>query len=118
MRPAAAGIVFRKERTMTTLATTFGHIPAIFRTIDLLKLIGGRNGDASLSRFRLAVFTFVIAVSFFVVVATDPSELPAVRSGVFALLGISGGSYVVSRGIRARMERDSAEAAGGAAASG
>ena len=108
---------------MTTLATTLGYILAVFLgilellilyfiwngTIDLRKLISEKNGDASLSRFQFMVFTFVIAMSFFLVVAAEPTSLPDVPPGVFALLGISGGSYVVSKGIQARMEREGGE---------
>ena len=103
---------------MTTLALWFGIILAVFLglleliilwliwkgTIDLKELISEKGGGASLSRFQFLVFTFVIAMSFFLVVATDPTGLPEVPSGVFALLGISGGSYVVSKGIQASMD--------------
>ena len=98
----------------TLLATTFGFLLAAFLgglelwilylmatgKIDLTHLVSEKNGPASLSRFQFLIFTFVIAVSFFVVVANDPTGLPDVPSGVFGLLGISGGSYVVSKAIQ------------------
>ena len=66
---------------------------------------------ASTSRFQLIIFTFVVALSFFLVVVsnvklrqnggviTDLNGLPDVPGGVLALLGISASSYLVSRGI-------------------
>ena len=69
--------------------------------INLAKLISEPNGDASLSRFQFLIFTFVIAMSLFlVVVGNTPPKFPEIPPGVFALLGISGGSYVISKGIQ------------------
>lgn len=69
--------------------------------INLAKLVSEPNGDASLSRFQFLIFTFVIAMSLFlVVVGNIPLKLPEVPPGVFALLGISGGSYAISKGIQ------------------
>jgi Bacterial Ig-like domain (group 2) len=72
-------------------------------TIDLSRLISEANGDASMSRFQFLVFTFVIALSLFLVIAAGdgkkpafPSEIPA---GVLTLLGISGSSYAVGKAI-------------------
>ena len=70
--------------------------------INLNRLISEPNGDASISRFQLLLFTFVIAVSLFLVIAaaehpTFPSVIPA---GVLTLLGISGSTYLVSKGIQ------------------
>lgn len=84
------------------------------RKIDLSRLISEPNGDASMSRFQLLIFTFVeIALSFFLVVighgsadAKDPNchSCPAfptqVPGSVLALLGISASSYLVSKGIQ------------------
>lgn len=70
--------------------------------IDLRKLISEPDsGDASLSRFQFLLFTFVIAMSlFFVIVRQDPPTFPDIPAGVFALLGISSASYVVSKAIQ------------------
>lgn len=71
--------------------------------IDLSKLISEPNGDASMSRFQFLIFTFVIAMSLFLVIAGAqggpkfPAEIPAT---VLSLLGISGSSYLVSKGIQ------------------
>jgi hypothetical protein len=71
------------------------------RIIDLSRLISEPTGDASMSRFQLLIFTFTVAFSFFVIVASSkPAKFPDVPNGVLALLGISAGSYVVSKGIQ------------------
>jgi hypothetical protein len=69
--------------------------------IDLSRLISEPNGDASLSRFQFLVFTFVIALSLFlIIVAPKPPAFPVIPPSVLGLLGISGGSYLVSKGIQ------------------
>ena len=68
--------------------------------IDLSRLVSEANGDASMSRFQLLIFTFVIAASLFLVTATGskfPDEIP---QGVLLLLGISASTYGVSKGIQ------------------
>jgi hypothetical protein len=78
----------------------------------------GTSGDASMSRFQLLVFVFVIAVSYFYLVicarcGTDPgaAKLPDVPPSVLALLGISGGSYILSKGIQSARDTQLAETA-------
>jgi hypothetical protein len=79
--------------------------------INLSNLISEPNGQASLSRFQFLVFTFVIAMSLFLmIVSTTPPSFPVVPGGILALLGISGGSYVVSKGIQTTKEVGIAEA--------
>lgn len=77
-------------------------------------LLSEKDGSgASMSRFQLFVFTFVIALSFFLIVVShakmaqgtdNPShtaaEFPDVPGGVLALLGISASSYTVSKAIQ------------------
>lgn len=70
--------------------------------IDLSQLISEPSGDASMSRFQLLVFTFVIAASLFLITASPhppafPKEIP---NGILVLLGISASSYLVSKGIQ------------------
>jgi uncharacterized BrkB/YihY/UPF0761 family membrane protein len=74
--------------------------------IKLDKLISEPNGDASLSRFQFLIFTFVIAASFFlIVVGSDPPRFPdSIPSEIFVLLGISAGTYAISKGIQANYE--------------
>jgi hypothetical protein len=71
--------------------------------IDLSRLISEPNGDASMSRFQLLIFTFVIALSLFLVVignGTNPPVFPEIPGTVLSLLGISASSYLVSKGIQ------------------
>ena len=74
--------------------------------IKLDKLLSEPNGDASLSRFQFLIFTFVIAASFFlIVVGVDPPRFPDhIPSGIFVLLGISAGTYAISKGIQSNYE--------------
>jgi len=67
--------------------------------INLSKLISEANGDASMSRFQLLIFTFVVALSFFLVVAAS-QRLPDIPGSVLSLIGISASSYLVSKGIQ------------------
>ncbi len=76
-------------------------IYAIFaRKINISRLISEPNGDASMSRFQLLIFTFVIAVSFFLIVVGSGRFPDPIPQGVLVLLGISSSSYLVSKGIQ------------------
>lgn len=79
--------------------------------IDLSGLISEPSGEASMSRFQLLVFTFVIAASLFLVTASPaPPAFPLlIPNGILVLLGISSSSYLVSKGI----QHSSAEGASG-----
>ena len=78
--------------------------------IDLRLLISEENGSASLSRFQFLLFTFVIASSYFLIViwglgagkafVDGKLVLPDIPTGVLGLIGISGGSYVIAKGIQ------------------
>jgi hypothetical protein len=69
--------------------------------IRLDRLISEPDGSASLARFQFLLFTFVIATSFFlVVIGQDPPGFPdRIPPEVLVLLGLSGGSYLISQGI-------------------
>lgn len=67
--------------------------------IDLKHLLDEANGQASMSRFQLMIFTFVIAISLFVLVEANHGAIPDIPSGVLTLLGISASTYAVSKGI-------------------
>lgn len=86
------------------------------RTIKLDMLISEKDGTASLSRFQFLIFTFAI-VSIFIIMAFTGTTVqgtgttvqwPTVPAGVLGLMGISGGSYVVSKGIQKGAERTEA----------
>ena len=55
---------------------------------------------ASLSRLQLLLFTFVIA-GLYLTLCLEAGQLLEIPNQVLGLLGISGGSYVVSKGIQA-----------------
>jgi len=67
--------------------------------IDLSEMLEELSGGASMSRFQLLVFTFVIAFSFFVIVASQ-SKFPEIPNNVLALLGISASTYAISKGLQ------------------
>ncbi len=108
---------------LSTLANVMGWMIAVFigalevvilwliikGKIDLTRLISEKNGDASLSRFQFMIFTFVIAMGLFLIIVNKgdfPEQIPA---GIIALLGISGGSYVISKGIQVSAEEKSGD---------
>ncbi len=73
--------------------------------INLQSLLSEPTGAASMSRFQFLIFTFVIALSLYlIIVSKTPMEFPTIPGSVLALLGISGGSYVTSKGIQASKE--------------
>lgn len=89
--------------------------------INLDLLISEKSGEASMSRFQLLIFTFVIGLSFFLIVVSNAhagtaAQLPQVPGGVLALLGISASSYTVSKAIQANMTGGKATEANPAAA--
>ena len=62
----------------------------------------GSDRTASMSRFQLLIFTFVIGLSFFyLVLCSKDCKFPEVTGGVLMLLGISATTYGVSKGIQA-----------------
>jgi FtsH-binding integral membrane protein len=76
-----------------------GHRPG---GIDLKHLLAGDDGYASLARFQFLIFTFVIALCLFLIIVHQASPtFPPIPGGILALLGISGGSYVVAKGVDA-----------------
>jgi hypothetical protein len=67
---------------------------------SLLEEKGSPDGGASMSRFQLLIFTFVVAISLLLIVVSKsdfPKEVPV---GVLTLLGISASTYAVSKGIQ------------------
>jgi len=71
---------------------------------SLRYLIAEKNGAASFSRFQFLIFTFVISVSL-LVLTLEGGAFPAVGGDILSLLGISSGSYVVSKGIQKSAEQ-------------
>ncbi len=77
--------------------------------IDISSLLEEKNssgGGASMSRFQLLIFTFVVAISLLLIVVSKydfPKEVPV---GVLTLLGISASTYAVSKGIQSGSSDD------------
>ena len=73
--------------------------------IDLTMLLSERNGDASISRFQLLVFTYVIGLTlFWVTIARTPPAFPEITGGLLSLMGISASTYAVSKGLQTSAE--------------
>lgn len=66
--------------------------------INLSSLLTEANGQASMSRFQLLIFTMIIAISFFILVERG-AKFPDIPEGVLTLLGISASTYAVGKGI-------------------
>ena len=58
---------------------------------------------ASLSRFQFLIFTFVIA-GLYLVLCIESGTLLEIPPSVLGLIGVSGGSFVISKGIGKRPE--------------
>jgi hypothetical protein len=70
--------------------------------IDLANLLSeSGGGGASLSRFQFLIFTFVIALGLFLIIAHTYEFPKTIPDGVLTLLGISGSTYLVGKGITA-----------------
>jgi hypothetical protein len=73
--------------------------------IDLRLLVSEKDGPASLSRFQFLVFTLAVAMCL-IVLTLESGEFPKLDANVLGLLGISGGSYLVSKGINRAKDED------------
>ena len=58
----------------------------------------GATGAASMSRFQLLIFTFVIA-GLYLLLSIEAGTFVDIPNNVLGLLGISGGSFLVSKGM-------------------
>ncbi|HTB14965.1 MAG TPA: hypothetical protein VK752_25510 [Bryobacteraceae bacterium] len=70
--------------------------------INISRVISEPNGDASLSRLQFLIFTVVISMSLFLVIMENQPQpaFPVIPDQIMVLLGISGSSYLVSKGIQ------------------
>jgi hypothetical protein len=68
--------------------------------IDLSQLVAeaGLPPKASLSRFQFFVFTFVVG-GLFLILSLENGQIIEIPNSVLGLLGISGGSYLISKGM-------------------
>lgn len=70
------------------------------------KSSAGGTGAASMSRFQLLIFTFVIALSLFLIVVNTGKFPDKIPPEVLTLLGISATTYAVSKGIQAGSDQN------------
>jgi hypothetical protein len=101
---------------LLVLAFLFGMVilvEIIRGNIDLSGLLSEDGTKASMSRFQLLIFTFVIALSLFLMVAENGTKFPDIPANVLTLLGISASTYAVSKGIQAG-SKDGKNGGGGA----
>ncbi|MFZ4606533.1 MAG: hypothetical protein ACOYM5_09775 [Caulobacter sp.] len=66
--------------------------------LDYLIAEPDSGGKASLSRFQFLIFTFVVA-GVFLLLCIESGTFVDIPASVLGLIGISGGSYVLSKGI-------------------
>lgn len=67
-------------------------------------------GKASLSRFQFLLFTFVVA-GLFLMLSIEVGQFVNIPANVLGLMGISGGSFVLSKAIGQPAERPTADEA-------
>ncbi|MDZ7961119.1 MAG: hypothetical protein RMY34_25115 [Aulosira sp. DedQUE10] len=81
------------------------------RGINLENLISESTGDASLARFQLLIFTFVISMSLVLIITSNkPPSFPAsIPDQILGLLGISSTSYVLGKALQAQIKDSSTE---------
>ena len=64
-----------------------------------------------MSRFQFLVFTFVVVLMWvYLFFYNGNGKFPDIPPGVLGLMGISGGAYVVSKGIQKSFEGEKAQA--------
>ncbi len=95
--------------------TAFSVIIVAFAAAVLWKIVNGevrlaglisepdeddetKMGKASLSRFQFLIFTFVIA-GLFLMLSIETGGFVEIPANVLGLLGISGGSFIVSKAV-------------------
>src|SRR6266446_7201209 len=71
------------------------------------------GGGASMSRFQLLIFTFVIALSLFLIVVNTGEFPTTIPPEILTLLGISATTYAVSKGIQAGSQSNGGPKNGG-----
>jgi hypothetical protein len=124
-------VFFRNEDPMTKvkLAIAYAGLIMLFLfgflilaaiasgKIDISQLLEEKgadaaNGGASMGRFQLLIFTFVIGLSFFLVVLYK-NDMPNIPTNVLALLGVSATTYGVGKGIQATAQDNKENGDGG-----
>lgn len=110
--PAEMILILAAGWVLLALLAIYGLIVGIkmYRgTIDLSHLLAETNGQASLSRFQFLLFTYVVAGGVLLALISSLKSggalvFPDINGDILSLMGISGGSYVVSKGIQKQAE--------------
>lgn len=99
---------------MTAIFTVFAAIVLYrFSQMNLAALVCELDGQkASLSRFQFLLFTFVVAGTY-LTLCLKTGTFVEIPKGALALIGISGGSYLVSKGISGKAPPSSQQQDGG-----
>lgn len=66
--------------------------------IDLKYLIADEAGDASMTRFQLLLFTFIVAVGLVKALAAKDG-FPEIPNSILVLIGVSGSTYAVGKAV-------------------
>jgi hypothetical protein len=101
---ALARLTIVVEYVIVILVFFFGLMVLIrmaTNRIDISGLLCDPDQDkASMSRFQLLIFTFVIAFSLLlIIVSGEKPSFPEIPRGILLLLGISASTYAVSKGM-------------------
>ncbi len=81
--------------------------------IDLSEVLTEPGSNkASLSRFQFLIFTFVVA-GLFLLLSVESGTFVTIPDSVLGLLGISAGSYAISKGIGNAKDPKAGNNAGG-----
>jgi hypothetical protein len=102
MKWSLAGFLLAVELTIIILVWVAAIGFRGWKGISLERLIAEHDGAASFSRFQFLIFTFVIASAYVVQAFASVQQggnLPAIPAEVLGLIGLSGGTYLVSKGI-------------------
>lgn len=76
-------------------------VAIVNKDIKLNALLSESDGTASMSRFQLLIFTFVIALGLFLIICGNPSsgQFPNVPPAILTLLGISATTYAAGKAL-------------------
>lgn len=84
--------------TVTALTSALRAANPNISTTELNDAIRSTGAKASLSRFQFLIFTFVVA-GLFLLLSIEAGAFVEVPPTVLGLIGLSGGSFVISKGI-------------------
>ena len=87
----AFAILWKIYTGAISLDGLLAEVPAPGKTVD--------SSKASLSRFQFLIFTFVIA-GLFLLLSIEAGTFVDIPPNVLILLGISGGTYLVSKTVK------------------